>query len=149
MVDGGLWVPKDLSPVMQWSGGHLAAHVAEALHGGANLGVGEERRGAASQVTSASLGVVVRSHRGVLVAGDVEEQVLAQRSWSEVLYARRVRVVGDASLVLGGAERGAGVGNAVLGANLEVSHHLDALEPGGGDLLEVGVLLIGGSGFGR
>ena len=45
------------------------------------------------------------------------------------------------------APSAAGVGNAVLGANLEVSHHLDALEPGGGDLLEVGVLLIGGSGF--
>ena len=55
----------------------------------------------------------------------------------------------DAALVLGGAEGGAGVGNAVLGANLHVRHHLDALEPGGGDLLEVGVLLVEGSGWRR
>ena len=57
--------------------------------------------------------------------------------------------MGHTSLVFGGAECGASVGNAVFGADLEVSHHFYALEPGGHDLPGLGVLFQSSLGGGE
>ena len=65
---------------MVWDG-HVAARVAEAADRGANLGVGVQRWGSslAGHFQKEGLRVIVRRHCGIFVAGNVEDEVLANR----------------------------------------------------------------------